>query len=184
VYPTDGPDLARARALEGDVKRTAVLYTCTEQACAERAAVITDNLAKIGIAVQVRQFSYSTLYAKLGTRGEPFDLADVGFAVDYPDPGDFLAAQLDSRNIHERNNATFSYLRDARADRLLRAAEAASGPARAAAWRAAERYLVADAAPWAAYAFASDRSLFAANVGCELYQPVYGMDLAHLCVRD
>jgi len=54
---------------------------------------------------------------------------------------------------------------------------------RDAAWRSTEQYLVADAAPWAAYAFASDRYLYSANVGCQVYQPVYGMDLARLCKR-
>ena len=183
VYPTTGPDLAKATALAGSTPRTAILYTCTDQPCAARAAVITADLQKIGITVETRQYEWGTLFAKLGTKGEAFDIADVGFTVDYPDPGDFLAAQLDSKNVHESNNSTFSYLHDAKADTLLRAAEAATGEARATAWKAAERYLVADAAPWAAYSFASDRNLYSANVGCQLYQPVYGMDLAHLCKR-
>jgi oligopeptide transport system substrate-binding protein len=183
VYPTTGPDLSRARALAGTAKRTAVLYTCNLEPCANRAAVITADLAKIGITVETRQFAFPALYAKIGTKDEPFDLADISFAADYPDPGDFLAAQLDSRNIHDTNNSTFAYLNDAKADKLLRTAEAASGPARAAAWQAAEKYLVSDAAPWAAYSFASDRDLYSARVGCQTYQPIYGMDLASLCVK-
>jgi ABC-type oligopeptide transport system substrate-binding subunit len=183
VYPTTGPDLAKARALAGTAKRTAVLYTCDLEACASRAAVITADLARIGITLETRQFGFAALYGKIGNKDEAYDLADVSFAADYPDPGDFLAAQLDSKNIHDTNNATFAYLKDAKADRLLRTAEATSGPARATAWRNVERYLVADAAPWAAYAFASDRYLYSEKVGCQLYQPVYGMDLAQLCKR-
>ena len=39
------------------------------------------------------------------------------------------------------------------------------------------------AAPLVAIANLTTRDFFSARVGCQLYQPVYGVDLAALCAR-
>ena len=44
-----------------------------------------------------------------------------------------------------------------------------------------EADLVRNGAPWAAFANSVRYDLFSARVGCQVYQPVYGMDLATLC---
>ena len=60
VYPVDAPDLAKAKDLmtQSGVATpiTAVLYTCNQPPCPDRAAVIQQNLKAIGINVD-RLFS-------------------------------------------------------------------------------------------------------------------------------
>ena len=43
--------------------------------------------------------------------------------------------------------------------------------------------LVRNAAPWAAFANHLSRDFFSARMGCQVFQPFYGMDLAALCIR-
>ena len=38
-------------------------------------------------------------------------------------------------------------------------------------------------APWAAYPNSQHRDFFSSRIGCQIFQPVYGMDLARLCAR-
>jgi hypothetical protein len=42
---------------------------------------------------------------------------------------------------------------------------------------------VRDAAPWIAFANESAHDFFSARIGCQLYQPLAGMDLGALCIR-
>ena len=53
-------------------------------------------------------------------------------------------------------------------------------------YRAAGRLaleLERDSAPVAAIACNTSRDFFSARMGCQVYQPVYGMDLGALCLR-
>ena len=43
--------------------------------------------------------------------------------------------------------------------------------------------LAAQAAPWAAYGNMISNDFFSARMGCQINHPVYGIDLAALCVR-
>jgi hypothetical protein len=43
--------------------------------------------------------------------------------------------------------------------------------------------LARDHAPAAAIATNASRDFFSARMGCQIYQPVFGMDLAALCLR-
>ncbi len=47
-----------------------------------------------------------------------------------------------------------------------------------------ELELERDLAPAAAFATNASRDFFSARMGCQLYQPVYGIDLAALCLRS
>jgi uncharacterized protein (DUF2164 family) len=40
-----------------------------------------------------------------------------------------------------------------------------------------------EAAPWAAFANETLVDFLSARMGCQVYQPVYGIDLAALCIR-
>ena len=54
-------------------------------------------------------------------------------------------------------------------------------------YRAASRLaleLERDDAPVAAIAWNTSRDFFSARIGCQVYQPVFGMDLAAMCLRE
>jgi hypothetical protein len=43
--------------------------------------------------------------------------------------------------------------------------------------------MVRDAAPWVAFSTETSQDFFSARTGCQVYQPVYGIDLGALCLR-
>jgi len=65
----------------------------------------------------------------------------------------------------------------------LNAAARRSGLARAFAYARIDHMLVRDVAPWIVFANESAHDFFSARIGCQLYQPLAGIDLGALCVR-
>lgn len=183
IYPFS-PDVDKAKELAGGGQnRTAVLYTCNSSPCPERAQIIQANLAAIGIDVQIKQFDRSIQFQKEGIRGEPFDLADEGWIADYPDPYDFLNILLDGNNIQQTSNVNFAYFDDPAWNQRLQEAARLSGDERFERYGELDVELARDAAPWAAWSIANNRDFFAERVGCQVYQPIYGMSLGSLCIR-
>src|SRR5262249_50400721 len=86
---------------------TAVLYTAAGGDPA-MAATIADDLAKIGLKVEIKQLVFAVLLAKVGTRGARFDmvlgswgdellgfvLSDLEPSLVYPDPANMLVRYL------------------------------------------------------------------------------------------
>jgi YVTN family beta-propeller protein len=181
LYPPAG-DLRTARRLVPDARGTAVLYTCNLPLCRRNAQVIRSNLGRLGLNVDIREFPKDELFERAGTKGEPFDILDSHWFADYADPSDFLNVLLDQR-IAPRGNLNVSYYTDAALGRKLERLARLSGDARYRAYAALSVELARDAAPWVAYAAGTARDLFSARIGCQIFQPVYGMDLAALCTR-
>jgi len=181
LYPPSG-DLRAARRLAPHARGTAVLYTCNLPLCRRHAQVIRSNLAGLGLHVDIREFPMDELYERAGAKGEPFDILESHWFADYPDPSDFLNVLLDQR-IRPRGNLNGSYYTDPRLAGKLQRVARLSGEARYRAYAALSVELARDAAPWVAYATGTSRDLFSARVGCQVFQPVYGMDVAALCTR-
>ena len=112
----------------------------------------------------------------LSRKGEPFDIAPVGWIADYPDPSQFLNVLLSS--------GILPTLDDPASKRKLAAAARLSGPRRYLAYSRLDADLARTAAPWVAIGSLLSRDFFSARMGCQVFQPTYGfMDLATLCVR-
>jgi peptide/nickel transport system substrate-binding protein len=182
VYPLR-PDLRRARRLAGHVHRTAVMYTPNLPPWVQEAQVVRRDLAPLGIDVQVKEFPIGDFFARLGRRGEPFDLAVSGYAFGSTDPEQILGT-FDGSAIRRTGNTDFSYFDDPGFDEELRAAARLSGPKRYRAYARLELELERDLVPAAAFATNASRDFFSARIGCQLYQPVMGIDLAALCLRN
>jgi ABC-type oligopeptide transport system substrate-binding subunit len=131
----------------------------------------------------VKQFPLETFFARIGRRDEPFDLAVSGWGNGSADPADILEL-FDGTSIHARDNLNFSYLDNPAFNRKLHAAAELSGSRRYRTYARLELELERDLAPVAAFASNANRDFFSARVGCQLDQPVYGMDLGALCLRD
>jgi YVTN family beta-propeller protein len=175
IYPLK-PDLRRARNLAGRKRRRALLYVCNDSPCDEIAQVIKDNLAAIGIDVQVKALPFGAMFESLAKKGNPFDLAVIGWAADYPDPAQFLNVLLQGNLLPRFDDPEYT--------RKLAAAARLSGPARYLAYAKLDADLARNAAPWAAMSNTSSRDFFSARMGCQVFQPAYGfMDLTTLCIR-
>jgi YVTN family beta-propeller protein len=174
-YPLT-PDLTKARALaKGHVGATVVLYTCAGSPCAEQAQIVKTDLGAIGLRVVVKAFQGPTLFTKLVTPGEPFDIAHAGWTADYPDPQGILNPLLENSNNGPR-------LTDAPFPARLAAAARLTGPRRYLTYARLDADLVRNAAPLVAYGNPPLHELFSARMGCQVYG-FYGIDLAALCIR-
>jgi ABC-type oligopeptide transport system substrate-binding subunit len=183
IYPLDGPDVAKAKELMGGKTGKAVLYTCNQSPCPERAQLVQANLKVIGIDVQIKQLPRSVQFTKEGVKGEPFDIADEGWIADYADPSNFINKLLDGRTIQAANNVNFSYFNDPVYNRKMDEAALKVGEDRDAAYAALDEDIARNAAPLVAYMVPNNIDFFSSRVGCYVYQPVYGMNLASLCLK-
>ena len=179
VYPLT-PDVAAARRLTGGKRRVGVLYTCNESPCDAIAQIAKTNLAAIGIDVQIKAFPLNELFTRLGRPGEPFDLAlgGVGWLADYPDPDDFLNFAIGSGE-----GGAVPPFTDPGYQRQARVAARLTGPSRYLAYGKLDANAARTYAPWVALANPVARDFFSARMGCQVFSPVYGMDLAALCIR-
>jgi peptide/nickel transport system substrate-binding protein len=127
--------------------------------------------------------SADEFYGLISRRGEPFDLAVSGWYGNTTDPAQYLEI-FDGSTIKADGNSNFSYFNDPAFDRQLHAAAALSGATRYRTYRQLDLELEHDLAPAATFATTASRDFFSARMGCQLYQPVYGIDLAALCLRS
>jgi ABC-type transport system substrate-binding protein len=175
TYPLT-PDPAKARQLANrHARTTVVLYTCNHPPCDQQAQIIKTDLAAIGIEVEVKAFATDTLYTKLATPGEPYDIANVGWLPDYLDPTAMLNFLLETGTIIP----TFD---DPTWRAKLAAAARLTGAERYLTYARLDANLARNAAPWIAYGNASTHELFSARIGCQTYG-AYGIDLTALCLR-
>jgi YVTN family beta-propeller protein len=183
IYPLAG-DLGKARKLAHGRRRRAVLYTCNFTPCPQQAQVVKRDLAAIGIAVEIKTFSAEDLFQRrLPRRGE-WDLGLDTWAIDYPDPFDVLNFMFEGRFIGQRQAANYEGFDDPGYNRRLEGAASLSGPQRYVVYARLDANLARHAAPVVAYANENRIDLFSARMGCQLNNPVYGMDLAALCIRQ
>jgi hypothetical protein len=66
----------------------------------------------------------------------------------------------------------------------MAAAARLTGEARLHAYAKLDRDLAAKAAPEATFASGETSYFLSARMGCQVLHPIYGLDLAALCVRD
>jgi YVTN family beta-propeller protein len=172
IYPLGG-DLHTARRLAGRGRRTAVVYSCgtaPDSFCRRQAELIKQSLERIGIRVRVRAFpSFPVMVAHTFRKGEPWDIALLDWGADFVDPSNFL--DLLAPSVDERFRAKLEH-----ADRI-------SAPARYRALGKLAVELARDSAPWVVYANGTSRDFFSARIACQVFQPVYTMDLGALCTR-
>jgi len=183
LYPLTGPDLRQAQQLAGNVRATAIMYTPDVSPWLQEAQIIRRDLQPLGIDVQIKEFSLGDYFDRISRRGEPFDLAVSGWSFATSDPSESLGL-FDGSTITAEGNQNFSYLDDPAFDRQLHAAATLSGATRYRTYSQLELELERDIAPAAAFATTASRDFFSARMGCQLYQPVYGIDFAALCLRS
>lgn len=175
LYPLT-PDLNKARAFASGDRRTAVLYSCETFECQQLGQVVRNDLARIGLTVEVRTFGHDTLYPKIAAPGAQFDLAFATWLPDYPDPAAMLNGML-------ADSSVFPTFNDPNYTRKMAAADQLTGPRRYLALGKLAVSVARDSAPIAGYGNEIGEEFFAARIGCQTYAFYYGVDLAALCVR-
>jgi YVTN family beta-propeller protein len=176
IYPLT-PNVAKAKQLaRGHLGATVILYTCDVSPCPEQAQIVKNNLAVIGLRVEVKKLPEEKLFAKLGTPGEPFDMAWNGWIPDYLDPGAMLDVLLEQGAVQPT-------LVDPAWRARLAAASRLTGAERYLTYARLDADLARDAAPLVAFGSLPGLDFFSARMGCQVFLPAYGIDLGALCIR-
>jgi YVTN family beta-propeller protein len=177
IYPLGGPDLATARRLAGSSRRRAVLYTCNVTQCLAAAEIVRANLAAIGIDLEIRRFTFSEMFRRIADPREPWDLSQWGWIGDIPDASGFID------DMFQYFLPSTGFLDRTQLGQRIRASSRLAGTARLEAYAALDRDITAQAAPFAVAVSGVGTDFFSARMGCQVEHPIYGIDLAALCVR-
>jgi YVTN family beta-propeller protein len=180
IYPLT-PDLAKARRLARGLGGRAVLYVC--DVCRPIGQLIQAELKPIGISVEIVEIPGSGPEYRAGIRGASFDLVLTEWFPVYTDPAGTLNFFFDGRSIRAKGNSNYSYFDDPAYNRKLAAAAALAGQQRYAAYEKLEADLLRNASPAAPILHRDEQEFFSARVGCVVYEPIYTIDLAALCLR-
>ena len=183
IYPLTRPNMAKAKALARGRTRSgkAILYTFDFPLALARAQIFKQNLAGIGLSVEVKAFSPPALYQRLQAPNEPYDITLAAWAPDYLDPFQFINLPLDGRYARRSNVAVFD---SQRYNALMRRAARQQGAARFRAYGDLDVQLARDAAPLVAM-FVPNNALFVSRrVGCVVFRAPFGaLDLPAACLR-
>jgi len=180
IYPLSGPDLRRARALAHGHTRSgkAVLYTFDAPPTLVTAQIVSQNLAKIGLDVEVKGIPFPAYFGRLNARDEPYDIAFFAWAPDYLDPFAYINLLLDGRFIGANNSARFN---SAYYNALMRRAARLQGGARYRAYGRLDVQLARDAAPLVPVFHPNAATLVSKRVGCVVVRPL--LDLTAVCLK-
>src|SRR5262249_40542914 len=146
----------------------------------EQAQIVKQDLKKIGLDVEIREFPPPVHFQKLATRGEPFDMGWVGWLTSEPDPAPGLEI-FDGSTIGTPANIDYSYFNSSKYNRLLREASLLTGEARYRAYGKLDVEITRDAAPGVAYGVDNALTLVSARTGCIIVDPY--LDLEAVCLK-
>jgi peptide/nickel transport system substrate-binding protein len=192
IYPLGSVterSLARARALLAKANfkpQKLVLYTASigRGPFATWAQIFQFNLKRLGITVEIKYFSFTELFERVSTRGEPFDVTINAFIADYADPITFFGAALNGRNLKQTGNTNLAYFDRPKYNRAIERIDRLSGEPRRKAWADLDVEMMRDDPPWAPFENPAERDFVSKSFGCYVFQPVLGRpDIAAACKR-
>ena len=158
--------------------RKAVLYVIDVPGEVPLAQILKQNLAKIGLDAEIMRIPPSAYFDRIGTRGEPFDIAWGAWGPDYLDPYTYINTLLHGSPIGDYNYSRFD---SRKYNRLMDRAAGLRGKARSRAYGNLDIALASHAAPLIAYAFANEPTLVSKRVRCRVLRP--WLDLAAACLK-
>lgn len=181
LYPLNGPDLAKARALAAGHVRggKAVLWTPDLPPAVAGAQIVKQNLKEIGLEVEIKTFPGPSYFREAAKPGAPFDIGLGAWAPDVRDPYQYINV-LFGRSILGVNISHFDM---PRYNALMQHAGRLNGDERYRAYGRLDVQLARDAVPMIAVSFDNDATLVSKRVGCIVLRPGSGLDLTTACLR-
>jgi YVTN family beta-propeller protein len=181
AYPLR-PDLPTARKLAGNLHATAVFFTSNAPPGPQVAALLTTELGRIGIRLRVKEFPGAAVYGAAVQPNAGYDIVGFGWAPNWLDPSNVLTPFFDAGTIGQPNNVNFANFANRQLSARMTAALSLYPPQRYHAFARLEHQLE-HASPLVAYSALPSINLLSSRIGCPIYQPLYGIDLAALCVK-
>ena len=159
----------------------AALYIVSgEPQSLEIARIVQTDLAAIGITIDITALPGAEFYTRLTKPGEPWDLAWTNWGADFADPFTMINELYDPA-VGVFNPGHFN---DPALTRRMRQAATLTGDRRLHAYARLDEDMTRDDPPAAAWGIGTFREFFSARVGCQIYQPIYGIDLTEASAFD
>lgn len=181
VYPLHA-DVRRALRLAGHLHATAVLFTTNVAPYPQIAALLSSELARIGIRLRVKKFPGEGVYRAAVQPNAGYDIVSFGWEPNWLDPSNVLTPFFDASTIGKQDNVNFANFTNRQLSTQMASARRLYPPARYHVFARLERGLELRS-PLLAYSVVPATNLFSSRIGCQIYQPLYGVDLAALCLR-
>jgi len=188
IYPLGGVTerrLTKARMLLAKAKfkpKHLVLYAPNFDPAPAQARIFQFNLKRLGIDVAIEYFPADAFYTKIGTRGEPFDVALYIAEVDYADP-DVYFLSLNGKNIQKTGNLNVAYFNRLRYNRAIARIDKLNGGARRSAFAELDVSLMRADPPYAPFMNEARRDFVSKSLGCYTFNPVLFFDVAAACKK-
>jgi ABC-type transport system substrate-binding protein len=112
------------------------------------AQILQQDLADIGLRLELRMMSYPSWLALSRRRGK-VALTETGWTMDYPDPSNFFDSLFSTRAINDDDSNNTSFYRNPRLDELLRRARRELDPGARERLYEEANAILRDDAPWA-----------------------------------
>jgi ABC-type transport system substrate-binding protein len=184
IYPLGRPNPERARQLLGGREASVVLYIENSPASVNSAQIVQANLKEIGLDVQIKQFTFGVVIEKAGRQGEPFDMFQIGWFADYPDPYDFINVLLYGKTITKTNNVNTAYFDDPVYNRKMEQAARLTGDLRYRTYGNLDIEITRKAAPFAVTGNSNQREFVSSRIGCPVNSAAWGgLNLVMLCPK-
>ncbi len=110
--------------------------------------LLQQDLAKIGLRIEIRVLSYPTWAAVTRRRGKAA-FSEGSWQMDFPDAGDFFEPLFSGKAINDEDTSNTAFYKNARVDALLEAAHKELDPKTRTAMYDEANATVCDEAPWA-----------------------------------
>jgi peptide/nickel transport system substrate-binding protein len=185
IYPLQRADAEKAQRLARGNLRSgkAVLYTTDFPAPVAVAQLAKQQLAAIGLEVEIKKFPIHIASAayleKLAGRGERWDLALVLWSPNLPNAHAYINLLLDAQHVGGTNLMRFASTTYDR--QMRRAARIPQVRERQRAYGRLDVRLARQAAPLAALSVLNEPTFVSNRVGCMVRRPV--LDLTAVCLR-
>jgi ABC-type transport system substrate-binding protein len=181
-------NVARAKSLLGGRNLDVTLFEGGSDIRKARAAALQGQLGRAGIHVDVTPLSTGVMYRRCGTKAEAasghFQLCDVGWVADYPDPFDFVDVLLNGHNIQDSGNNNYGYFDNAKWNKKLEAANKLFGKKRYNAYGNLDVAISKQSVPGAFWINFNNRDFIGPKTGCWTFQPIYASpDFTLLCKK-
>jgi peptide/nickel transport system substrate-binding protein len=185
IYPAT-PQLSRAKSLaKGHTGARVELWHTSTQASILRAQLLENQLKAIGFNNVEQKTIASGFYTQIGKRGTSYDIARVGWCMDFPDPYDYINKLLSGDTIQDAQNDNWPYFNNPTANKLMRQAASQRPPQRYKTYGNLDIKILKKWAPIAPYEMINDRYFFSNRIDTKTIKTsnIYELDLSQLALK-